>query len=173
MKRTQDVCYHYPHCTATKIQPVQCTWEKICFWVSNWFVLGLSPVWVPVTVSGCCEQMLTPSFILFVGPAESEGGGERGGLSPSPPDFEGISSHSCFSKHLFNAAWLSDFQTFRRLCLVSKSQLISKTDWRAIDSPKNERTNLICLPWRVKKQTNQIRPFVFLEKLADHNWFRD
>ena len=59
----QDVCYHYPHCTATKIQPVQCTWEKICFWVSNWFVLGLSPVWVPVTVSGCCEQMLTHSFV--------------------------------------------------------------------------------------------------------------
>ena len=74
MKRTQDVCYHYPHCTATKIQPVQCTWEKICFWVSNWFVLGLSPVWVPVTVSGCCEQMLTPSFILFVGPVEFWGG---------------------------------------------------------------------------------------------------
>ena len=27
---------------------------------------------------------------------------------------------------------------------------------------------MICSPWRVKKQTNQIRPFVFLEKLADH-----
>ena len=31
---------------------------------------------------------------------------------------------------------------------------------------KNKRTNLICLPWRVKKQTKQIRPFVFWENLA-------
>ena len=31
--------------------------------------------------------------------------------------------------------------------------------------PKNERTNLICLPWRVKQQTKQICLFVFRENL--------
>ena len=31
---------------------------------------------------------------------------------------------------------------------------------------KNEHKNLICLLWRVKKETKQIRPFVFWKKLA-------
>ena len=37
---------------------------------------------------------------------------------------------------------------------------------KQIGSQKNERTNLICLPWRVKKQTKQSRPFVFWENLC-------
>ena len=118
----QDVCY--PHCTATKIQPVQCTWEKICFWVSNWFVLGLSPVWVPVTVSGCCEQMLTHSLVhSFCRSGGTGGEGLEGSIAPPPlpPDFERIRSNTCFPRHIFNTAWPSDFQTFRRLCLVSSS----------------------------------------------------
>ena len=54
-------------------------------------------------------------------------------------------------------------------CNLSKGQIKPKS--RSVSrrfSQRNERTNLICLPCRVKKQTKQIVPFVFWEKLADH-----
>ena len=53
------------------------------------------------------------------------GGGGRGvncpPPGPLPPYFERIRSNTCFSRHLFNTTWPSDFQTFQRLCLVSSS----------------------------------------------------
>ena len=50
-----------------------------------------------------------------------------------------------------------------------KGHLISKTIYGLpTSSKKMNGFDLICLPWRVKKQTNQIRPFVFWKKLADH-----
>ena len=48
---------------------------------------------------------------------------------------------------------------------VVKGQLIPKADWRAIDSPKNERMNLFCLLFLLFTETNQIRAFVFWENL--------
>ena len=50
-----------------------------------------------------------------------------------------------------------------------KGQLISKADWHAIDSPKNERMNLFCLLFCFSWQTNQIRLFVFRENLKRAN----
>ena len=47
----------------------------------------------------------------------------------------------------------------------AKGQLISKPIYDLLTSPKNERTNLICLLFYSSRQTNQIRPFVFLENL--------
>ena len=59
------------------------------------------------------------------------------------------------------------FGAVHKLCRLAKGHLISKAIYGLPTSSK-KRTDLICLPWRVKKQTNQIRPFVFWEKLADH-----
>ena len=43
----------------------------------------------------------------------------------------------------------------------AKGQLILKPIYDLLTSPKNERTNLICLLFYSSRQTNQIRPFVF------------
>ena len=48
---------------------------------------------------------------------------------------------------------------------VGKGQLFSKTDWRAIESPKKRIDYFFYSPW----QTNQIRPFIFWENLWRSN----
>ena len=53
--------------------------------------------------------------------------------------------------------------------MITKGQLISKADWRAIDLPKNERTNLFCLLFYFLRQTNKIRSFIFWENLRRAN----
>ena len=53
-----------------------------------------------------------------------------------------------------------------------KGQLISKADWRAIDSPK--KRDFFFFLFYYLRQTNQIRPFVFLgESTAPQSafWF--
>ena len=48
--------------------------------------------------------------------------------------------------------------------LSTKGQLISKPIYDLLTAPKKQ-TNLICLLFYSSRQTNQIRPFVFLENL--------
>ena len=53
--------------------------------------------------------------------------------------------------------------------LLVKGQLVSKADWRAIDSPKKRMDEFACLLFYSSRQTNQIRPYVFWENLRQAN----
>ena len=46
-----------------------------------------------------------------------------------------------------------------------KGQLISKEIYGLLTSPKNELTNLFCLPFYSSRQTNKIHPSFFWENL--------
>ena len=51
-------------------------------------------------------------------------------------------------------------------CLnFAKGQLISKVDWRTVDSPKKRTDEFDLFAVKSKKQTKQIHPFVFWENL--------
>ena len=51
---------------------------------------------------------------------------------------------------------------------ITKGQIKPKPDWRLIDSPKNEQTNLFLLPWKANKQKKkQKNPNSFLRFLEE------
>ena len=50
-----------------------------------------------------------------------------------------------------------------------KGQLISKADWRAIDSPKKVTDEFVLFAFYSSRQTNQIRPFLFWENLQTND----
>ena len=53
--------------------------------------------------------------------------------------------------------------------VVTKVQLISKTDWRAIDSPKKRTDEFVVFTFLLFMETIQIHPFLFWENLQRTN----
>ena len=51
---------------------------------------------------------------------------------------------------------------------VSKGQLISKADWRAIESPKKRTDEFVLFTFLLFRANKSNRPFVFLEESAAH-----
>ena len=50
-----------------------------------------------------------------------------------------------------------------------KAQIKPKADWRAVDSPKKQMNEFVLFAVNSKKQTKQIRLFVFRENLRRIN----
>ena len=82
-----------------------------------------------------------------------------------------FSVHTYFGSSIFSCRTI-EMQVY--VCSeLSKGQLISKADWRAIDSPKKRMDEFVCLLFYSSWQTNQIRPFVFWENLQLANLLFD